>query len=59
MEKTATLDITPNTETEYETAIEGCLREMERMTFQMAAKQQQIEQLQAETQAMLAELRVG
>ncbi len=58
MNQTVTLDVTPNIDAEYEAAIDRYLSEMERMKIQMADKQQQIEQLQSETQAMLAELKV-
>ena len=53
------LDVTPSRDAEYEAAVDGYLREMERMKTQMADKQQQIERLQSETQAMLAELKAG
>ena len=59
MEKSAIFEMMPNAETDYEIATDRCLKDMKQMTLQMAAKQQQIEQLQAETQALLAELRVG
>lgn len=59
MDITGTLDVTPSRDTEYEAAIDRYLSEMERMKIQMTEKQQQIERLQSETQAMLAELKAA
>lgn len=59
MEKSVTFDVTPNVDAEYEAAIDQYLNEMEHMKTQMAEKQRRIETLQAETQAMLAELKVA
>jgi len=59
MDTTGTLDVTPSRDAEYEAAIDRYLSEMERMKIQMTEKQQQIERLQSETQAMLAELKAA
>ncbi len=59
MDQTVTLDVTPHIDAEYEAAIDRYLSEMERMKIQMADKQQNIERLQSETQAMLAELKAA
>ena len=47
----------PQTDAEYELAIEHCLEEMNRLRVQMNADQEDIDRLKAETQAILAELR--
>jgi hypothetical protein len=47
----------PQTEAEYEVAIEQCLAEMKRLREQMDEDQQEIDRLKTETQAIIAELR--
>ena len=59
MENSATLEMTPTADAEFETAIGQYLNEMEHIKTQMAVKQQQIERLQAETQALIAALKVA
>jgi hypothetical protein len=56
MESTNTLDTPANVDAEYEVAIDRYLHEMERLRDDMEARQQRIEQMQAETQALLAQL---
>ena len=54
----STLDLlSPQTEAEYEMAIEHYLDEMKRIREQMNEDQDDIDRLKAETQAILAELR--
>jgi len=59
MEKTTALDTTPKADAEYESAIDRYLAEMERMKDDMDERQSRIGQLQAETEAMLAQLKVA
>ncbi len=59
MKKTTTLDVVPNADAEYEAAIDGYLVEMERMKAEMDERQSRIEQMRAETEIMLAELKVA
>ena len=59
MEKTDFLDFIPNVDTEYEAAIDRYLTEMERMKAEMDKRQGRIAQLQAETETILAELKVA
>lgn len=56
MDKTTTLAVTPNTDAEYESAIDRYLSEMKRMKVQMAEKQREIETLRAETDAILKDI---
>ncbi len=49
--------LSPQTDAEYETAIEHCLEEMKRLREEMNKDQKDIDQLKAETQDILAELR--
>jgi predicted nucleic acid-binding Zn-ribbon protein len=56
MEDTTILDAPANVDAEYEAAIDRNLHEMERLRDDMEARQQRIEQMQAETQALLAQL---
>jgi hypothetical protein len=47
----------PQTDAEYEIAIERCLEQMKRLREEINAEDQEIDRLKAETQAILAELR--
>ena len=47
----------PQTEAEYEVAIEHCLTEMKRLREQIDEDQQEIDCLKTETRAIIAELR--
>ena len=47
----------PQTDAEYEAAIEQSLAEMKRLREQMNEDQEEIDRLKAETQSILAELR--
>ena len=49
--------VSPQTDAEYELAIEHCLEEMKRLRVQMNADQVDIDRLRMETQAILTELR--
>ncbi|MBI3920655.1 MAG: hypothetical protein HY318_04490 [Armatimonadetes bacterium] len=59
MEKTAMFDVKPKAAAEYEAAIDRYISEMKRMRVQMVKRQTRIDKLQAETEALLAELKVG
>jgi uncharacterized small protein (DUF1192 family) len=54
MEDTAVLDSTPKADSEYESAIDHLLTEMNRLRERMADDQREIERLRAETRANLA-----
>jgi prefoldin subunit 5 len=54
-----TSDTAPNVEADYEAAIDRLTAEMARMKEQMDERQCRIEQLQAETEAILAEVKVA
>jgi peptidoglycan hydrolase CwlO-like protein len=56
MEKTTTLDATPDERAKYEAEIDHYLAEIERIQKQMAQDQREIEKLRAETRAMLTQL---
>jgi len=56
VDKTTTLAATPNTDAEYEAAIDQYLSEMKRMTGRMAEQQQEIEALRAETDAIITDI---
>lgn len=58
MEKITAFDTPANVDAEYEAAIDRYIGEMERMNDDMDERQRRIEQLQAETQAMLVQLKV-
>jgi len=58
MEKTTTLDAASDERAKYEVAIDYYLTEVERICKQMAQDQREIEKLQAETRAMLDQLKV-
>lgn len=57
MNNSRTINTPAHVEDEYKTAIDGYLQEMERLRDDMAARQKRIDNTQAETQALLAELR--
>lgn len=56
MDKTTTLDASPLGDAEYATAIDGYLRELEKISSDVEARQRRIDKLQAETKAMLAQI---
>ena len=56
MDNMNALDAPAHVDAEYEAAIDRYLREMEQLRDDMEIRQQRIEQMQAETQAMLAQL---
>jgi len=56
MDETKVLDAPANADAEYEAAIDRYLREMEQLRDDMEVRQQRIERMQAETQAMLVQL---
>ena len=59
MEKTTALDAVPNVDAEYEAAIDRYLTQMEQMKAEMDERQERIQQMRAETEVMLAELKVA
>ena len=59
MEHTITTEIPLKTRADYDAAIEQCLIEMQRLHEQMERDQEDIDQLQAETKALLATLKAA
>ena len=58
MDKTATIEVIPKIDEEYQVAIDKYIAEMERMKEEMNERQRRIEKLQAETRAILADLKI-
>ena len=56
MDDTILVDAAPVTDEDYAKAIDEILAEMRRMKAEMDERQQRIEHLRAETEALLAEL---
>lgn len=57
MDKTSIFEKTPQSEEDYERAVERYLIEIEHLRSDMAESQKRIESLRAETSGMLAETR--
>lgn len=57
MNSTQTVNSSEHVDDEYKAAIDGYLLEMERLRDDMAARQKRIDNTQAETRDLLAELR--
>ena len=59
MEPTATLEVKPQADAEYEAVIDNLIAEMKRTRDQMADDQREIEKLRAETRIALAQLKTS
>jgi hypothetical protein len=59
MDKKIAQGATPKVDAEYESAIDRYLAEMEHMKQEMDERQGRIERLQAETEAMLAQMKAA
>lgn len=59
MENTASVEVTPQADSEYAAAIDHYLAETRRIREEMADDQKEIERLRAETRAMLAQLKAA
>jgi len=59
MENTATLDVSPQADAEYEAAVDSLIAQMKQTREQMADDQREIERLRAETSVILAQLKAA